>query len=72
VRLRLHRGVQPAINTPIATRLYRFDRIRCSKKVAFTAYSPPLDSSSLQRIAILGWMRDFEADVALAEIALYS
>jgi len=23
-----HRGVQPAINTPIATRPYRFDRIR--------------------------------------------
>jgi len=25
VRLRLHRDVQPAINTPIATRLYRFE-----------------------------------------------
>ncbi len=32
----------------------------------------PLDSSTLQRIAILGWMREFEADVALAELALYS
>lgn len=32
----------------------------------------PLDTSSLQRIAILGWMREFQADVALAEIALYS
>jgi SulP family sulfate permease len=32
MRLRLHRDVQPAINTPIATRLYRFDRIRCSNK----------------------------------------
>ena len=32
----------------------------------------PLDSSSLQRIAVLGWMREFKADVALAEISLYS
>jgi len=32
----------------------------------------PLDNSRLQRIAILGWMREFEADVALAEISLYS
>ncbi len=32
----------------------------------------PLDNSKLQRIAILGWMREFQADVALAEIALYS
>ncbi|MCP4001524.1 MAG: hypothetical protein GY727_11500 [Gammaproteobacteria bacterium] len=32
----------------------------------------PLNSSHLQRIAILGWMREFEANVALAEISLYS
>jgi hypothetical protein len=32
----------------------------------------PLNSSHLQRIAILGWMREFKADVALAEISLYS
>ncbi len=32
----------------------------------------PLDPSRLQRIAILGWMREFKADIALAEIALYS
>ena len=32
----------------------------------------PLDSSRLTRIAILGWMREFEADIALAEIALYA
>ena len=32
----------------------------------------PLDSARLQRIAILGWMREFEADISLAEIALYS
>ncbi len=31
----------------------------------------PLDPSRLERIAILGWMREFEADVALAELALY-
>jgi hypothetical protein len=31
-----------------------------------------LDSSKLQRIAILGWMREFEADVSLAQISLYS
>jgi hypothetical protein len=38
-RLRLDRGAQTAISTPIATRRYRFDRIRCSKKVAYTSYS---------------------------------
>ena len=32
----------------------------------------PLDNSRLQRIGILGWMREFDADLALAEIALYS
>jgi hypothetical protein len=32
----------------------------------------PINSAHLQRIAILGWMREFEADVALAEISLYN
>ncbi len=32
----------------------------------------PLDASRLTRIAILGWMREFQADVALAEISLYA
>ena len=32
----------------------------------------PLDNSALQRIAVLGWMREFTADIALAEISLYS
>jgi len=32
----------------------------------------PLDSSQLQRVAVLGWMREFQADIALAEISLYS
>lgn len=31
----------------------------------------PLDTSRINRIAILGWMREFEADISLAEIALY-
>jgi len=30
-----------------------------------------LDPSKLQRIALLGWMRDFRADISLAEMALY-
>lgn len=33
--------------------------------------SVPLNVQHLQRIALLGWMRDFTADLALAEIALY-
>ena len=33
---------------------------------------PGLDASRLQRIAVLGWMREFHADIALAELALYS
>lgn len=33
--------------------------------------SAPLDPSRLQRIAVLGWMRKFTADIALAELALY-
>jgi len=32
----------------------------------------PLDAGKLQRIAILGWMREFQADVSLAEISLYA
>lgn len=31
----------------------------------------PLDRSSLRRIGILGWMREFQADIALAEISLF-
>ena len=46
VRLRLDRGAQPAISTPIATRRYRFDRIRCSTKVAYTSYSPLTDAAA--------------------------
>jgi len=32
----------------------------------------PLDTSRINRIAILGWMREFKADIALAQIALYT
>jgi hypothetical protein len=32
----------------------------------------PLDSRRVNRIAILGWMREFHADIALARIALYT
>jgi hypothetical protein len=31
----------------------------------------PLDTRRVQRIAVLGWMREFAADLALAEISLY-
>ena len=46
-------------------------------RVPWDAFKPnglnkPLDSSRLQRIAILGWMREFDADISLAEISLYS
>jgi len=32
----------------------------------------PLNPARLQRIALLGWMREFKADVSLAEISLYT
>lgn len=31
----------------------------------------PLDPARLERIAVLGWMREFEADVSLAALSLY-
>lgn len=31
----------------------------------------PLNPAKLERIALLGWMREFEADVALASLSLY-
>lgn len=31
-----------------------------------------LDTTTLQRIGVLGWMRDFKADLALGEIALFA
>lgn len=32
----------------------------------------PLDTTRLSRIGLLGWMREFHADLALAEIVLYA
>ena len=32
----------------------------------------PLNSAHINRIAILGWMREFEADIALARISLFT
>ena len=32
----------------------------------------PLDTARLERVAVLGWMRKFDADIALAEISLYA
>ena len=46
-------------------------------RIPWTGFTPngvsvPLNPARLQRIALLGWMREFTADVALAEAALYS
>lgn len=40
---------------------------------AFTAngVSEELDARSINRVALLGWMREFEADIALAKVSLY-
>jgi hypothetical protein len=51
----------------------RWQRIQ----VPWEAFEPsgikdPLNSARLQRIAVLGWMREFEADIALSEMSLYS
>lgn len=48
-----------------------------SIRIPWDDFSPngldePLDTARINRIAILGWMREFKADIALAEIALYS
>jgi len=45
-------------------------------RIPWTEFTPsglsePLNSAELQRIALVGWMREFEADIALAEMALY-
>lgn len=49
-----------------------WQRIRIPwKDFKASGLSKPLDPSTLQRIAVLGWMREFKADVALAELALY-
>jgi hypothetical protein len=45
-------------------------------RLPWTEFKPngldtPFDTARINRIAILGWMREFQADIALAEIALY-
>lgn len=50
----------------------RWERVR----LPWSAFAPndlsvPLDTARLQRIALLGWMREFRADVTLASLALY-
>jgi len=34
--------------------------------------SAPLDTAAINRIAVLGWMREFHADIGLAKVWLYS
>ncbi len=51
----------------------RWQRVR----VPWSEFAPnridaPLDTASINRIGILGWMRKFRADVSLAELALYA
>ena len=46
-------------------------------RLPWSAFTPndldvPVDAARLQRIAVLGWMREFVADLALAEVALYA
>jgi len=45
-------------------------------RIAWSDFEPnrvtePLDSATITRIAVLGWMREFEADIGVAEVALY-
>ena len=45
-------------------------------RIPWTDFAPhdlgvPLARARLQRVAVLGWMREFVADVALASVALY-
>lgn len=45
-------------------------------RLPWSAFTPhglkePLNVKGLQRIGLLGWMRDFQADLALSRIALY-
>ncbi len=49
-----------------------WQRIRIPwRKFAANGLDAPLATARLQRVALLGWMREFEADVALSSIALY-
>ncbi len=51
----------------------RWQRIRVPwEMIKPNGIKTPLNSARLQRIALLGWMREFQADIALAEVSLYS
>jgi len=46
-------------------------------RLPWTGFTPndlkvALNPAKIQRIALLGWMREFTADIALAEVALYA
>jgi hypothetical protein len=46
-------------------------------RLPWSAFEPnqidePLDTTRILRIGMLGWMREFEADLSVAEVALYS
>jgi hypothetical protein len=46
-------------------------------RLPWTGFAPndlrlPLNPAKIQRIALLGWMREFMADIAVAEVALYA
>lgn len=48
-----------------------------SVRLPWDAFKPngvrsDLDTTAIQRIGLLGWMREFSADLAVAEVALYS
>ena len=51
----------------------RWQRIR----LPWSAFEPnqietPLDVAGIQRIGLLGWMREFQADLSVAEVLLYA
>ena len=46
-------------------------------RLPWSAFAPnqidvPLDTRQILRVGMLGWMREFEADLAVAEVALYA
>ncbi len=41
-------------------------------KFAPNGLTAPLDTSRLQRFGLLGWMRDFQADLAVGRVSLYA
>ena len=46
-------------------------------RLPWSAFEPnqidePLDTAGIMRVGLLGWMREFEADLSVAEVALYA